>query len=127
MLTYFVLVVALSWGAIRLLTGGVGPIGTTDPRFLFVSLTGPVAPAVVGLLLTGLVAGRAGYRDLLARLLRWRVGARWYAVALAVCHLFLIPTGIMYFLASRTSPRDISEVRDLLRARAHVAEADARA
>jgi MFS family permease len=48
-----------------------------------------------------------------------------YAVALAVCQLFLIPTGIMYYLASRTSPRDISEVRDLLRARAHAADADA--
>jgi hypothetical protein len=39
-------------------------------------------PSLTGLLLTGLVSGRAGLRDLRARLLRWRGGARWYAVAL---------------------------------------------
>jgi hypothetical protein len=39
-------------------------------------------PSVAGILLTGLVSGRAGLRELLSRLLRWRVGAGWYAVAL---------------------------------------------
>jgi hypothetical protein len=80
-LTYFVLVFTLSWGAMLLLTGGLGPIGTADPRFLFVAPTAPLAPAIVGLLLTGRVAGRAGYRDLLARLVRWRVSVLWNAVA----------------------------------------------
>ena len=37
---------------------------------------------MAGLLLTGFVSRRAGLLDLLTRLLRWRVGARWYAVAL---------------------------------------------
>ncbi|MGC4893065.1 MFS transporter [Micromonospora sp. DT31] len=41
-----------------------------------------------------------------------------YAVGLAAFQLFFIPTGIMYWLAARTSPRDIAEVRDLLHARA---------
>jgi MFS family permease len=49
-----------------------------------------------------------------------------YAVTLAVFQFFFIPTGIMYYLASRTSPRDIGEVRDLLRARGHAAEARGR-
>jgi membrane protease YdiL (CAAX protease family) len=44
-------------------------------------------PSVASLVLTGLVSGRAGYRDLLARLLRWRVGGRWYAVALLTAPL----------------------------------------
>jgi MFS family permease len=47
-----------------------------------------------------------------------------YAVALAVCQFFFIPTGVMYFLASRTSPRDIRQVRELLRERSHAAEAE---
>jgi membrane protease YdiL (CAAX protease family) len=98
-LTYFVLVFALSWGAILLITGGLGPIGTADPRFLFIALTAPVAPAIVGLLLTGLVAGRAGYRDLLARLLRWRVGARWYAVALLTAPLLTVMVAVVFALA----------------------------
>jgi membrane protease YdiL (CAAX protease family) len=39
-------------------------------------------PSIAGLVMTGLVSGRAGLRELLSRLLRWRVGARWYAAAL---------------------------------------------
>jgi len=102
-LTYFVLVIALSWGAILLVTGGVGPIGSTDPRFLFIALTAPVAPAIVGLLLTGLVAGRAGYRDLFARLLRWRVGVRWYAVALLTAPLLTVTAAVLLALAVRST------------------------
>jgi membrane protease YdiL (CAAX protease family) len=98
-LTYFVLVIALSWGAILLVTGGVGPIGSTDPRFLFIALTAPVAPAIVGLLLTGLVGGRAGYRDLLARLRRWRVGMRWYAFALLTAPLLTVTAAVVLALA----------------------------
>jgi len=41
-----------------------------------------------------------------------------YAVGLAAFQLFFIPTGIMYWLASRTAPGDIAEVHDLLRERA---------
>ena len=49
------------------------------PIALVVMLAGP---SVAGILLTGLAYGRAGLREFLSRLLRWRVGARWYAVAL---------------------------------------------
>ncbi|MBQ1071686.1 MFS transporter [Micromonospora sp. C31] len=41
-----------------------------------------------------------------------------YAVGLAAFQLFFIPTGVMYWLASRTSPDDIAAVRDLLHDRA---------
>ncbi|MFG1951060.1 MFS transporter [Micromonospora sp. NPDC048830] len=41
-----------------------------------------------------------------------------YAVGLAAFQLFFVPTGVMYWLASRTSPRDIEAVRDLLHTRA---------
>lgn len=41
-----------------------------------------------------------------------------YAAGLAAFQLFLIPTGVMYWLASRTSPRDIAEVEELLARRA---------
>lgn len=41
-----------------------------------------------------------------------------YAVGLAAFQLFFVPTGVMYWLASRTSPRDIGEVHVLLEARA---------
>ncbi|MEV0395980.1 MFS transporter [Polymorphospora rubra] len=41
-----------------------------------------------------------------------------YAVGLAAFQLFFVPTGIMYWLASRTTPRDISDVHHLLTDRA---------
>jgi MFS family permease len=44
-----------------------------------------------------------------------------YAVGLAAFQLFFIPTGIMYWLASRTSPADIAAVDALLRDRAGAA------
>ena len=41
-----------------------------------------------------------------------------YATGLALFQVFFIPTGVMYYLASRTSPKDIEAVRQLLRSRA---------
>jgi len=46
-----------------------------------------VGPSVAGILLTSLLYGKAGLREFGSRLLRWRVGARWYAVALLTAPL----------------------------------------
>ncbi len=45
-----------------------------------------------GILLTGLVHGRAGFRALLSCLLTWQVSARWYAVALLTAPLVMAVT-----------------------------------
>lgn len=45
-----------------------------------------------------------------------------FAVGLAAFQVFFVPTGIMYWLASLTSPRDIAEVQHLLAERSHHAE-----
>jgi MFS family permease len=49
------------------------------------------------------------------------------AVGLAAFQFFFIPTGIMYWLASRSSPDDIADVQRLLDERASSAEAHAHA
>ena len=99
-LSYFALTVALSLGGMLLLTGGA-PLSDdawlSDPRFMLALLAGPLAPALVSLLLTGILSGRAGYQELRARLRRWRVSARWYAVALLSAPLVATATGV--FLA----------------------------
>lgn len=41
-----------------------------------------------------------------------------YATGLALFQIFFVPTALMYYLASRTSPADITEVRGLLAERA---------
>jgi hypothetical protein len=57
-------------------------------------------PPVAGILLTGLLYGREGFRDLLRRMTRWRVGARWYAVALLTTPLYLTAIHLAFSLSS---------------------------
>jgi len=99
-LTYFALTFALSWGSWLLFTGGA-PM-RSDPRFMFIVLAAPVAPAIAGLLMTGLTAGRGGFRELLTRLFRWRVQARWYGVALLPAPLVAIITAVLLALSLRS-------------------------
>ena len=63
----------------------------------FTSLLGP---SLAGVLLTSFLDGRAGLRDLLSRLRRWRVGVRWYAVALLTAPLVTILTLLALSLTS---------------------------
>lgn len=99
--TFYVLVFAISWGGILLIIGGPGAIpGTTEQverLFLFALLAYFAGPSVAGVLLTGLVDGRAGIRELLSRLVRWRVSARWYAAALLPGPLLV--AGILFTLS----------------------------
>jgi membrane protease YdiL (CAAX protease family) len=85
-LSYFALTFAISWGGLLLVIGGPGAIrGTAEQigRLWLPALLATFAgPPIASILLTGIVAGRAGLRELRARLLRWRVGLRWYAIAL---------------------------------------------
>jgi membrane protease YdiL (CAAX protease family) len=91
LVSYFALTFAISWGGVLLVIGGPGGIPgipeqfeTLLPVVILALLAGPSA---AGILLTSLVDGRAGFRELLSRLLRWRVGVRWYAVALLTAPL----------------------------------------
>jgi membrane protease YdiL (CAAX protease family) len=91
LVSYFALTFAISWGGVLLVIGGLGGIPGTPEQFEtllpFVILALLAGPSVAGPLLTGLVHGQAGLRELLSRLLRWRVGVRWYAVALLTAPL----------------------------------------
>ncbi len=105
MAAYFVLTFAISWGGILLVIGGPGGIPGTPEQFQrLMPLAIPAmlgGPSIAGLLLTGLVSGRAGFRELLSRLLRWRVGAGWYAMALLTAPL--VYTAVLLAL-SLTAP-----------------------
>jgi len=84
--TYYVLTFVISWGAILIAAGPGGIPVATELRMTLGALL-VLGPSIAGILLTGLVSGRVGLRELLARLLRWRVGGRWYAVALLTAPL----------------------------------------
>jgi membrane protease YdiL (CAAX protease family) len=91
LLTYFALTFVISWSGVLIVAGGPGGISAnseaSEMQGLFLYPAMIVGPSVAGILLTGLVHGRAGLRELRSRLLRWRVGARWYAVALLTAPL----------------------------------------
>jgi membrane protease YdiL (CAAX protease family) len=101
---YFTLAFTISWGGILMVIGPGGILGTrevSEGLMPFVYLATLLGPSLAGILLTGLVDGRAGFRELLSRLLRCRVGARWYAVALLTAPLLITAT---LFVLSLTSP-----------------------
>ncbi|MEZ4726935.1 MAG: hypothetical protein R3E79_07360 [Caldilineaceae bacterium] len=84
-LTYYAVVFTISWGGLLILAGPGGVPGTAaqvEALFPFMLVILFAGPSIAGPLLTMLIDGRAGLRDLRARLLRWQVGARWYVVAL---------------------------------------------
>jgi membrane protease YdiL (CAAX protease family) len=104
LLSYFILTFAISWGGILMAIGPSGILGTkevSEGLMPFVYLATLLGPSVAGILLTGLVDGKAGFQELRSRLLRWRVGARWYAVALLTAPLLITAT---LFVLSLTSP-----------------------
>src|SRR5215210_5429166 len=78
LITFFVLAYALTWSAWPMWASGLYPIA---PVFSF-------APFLAALVVLAITNGKSGIGGLLRRMVCWRVGLRWYAVAL------LLPAGI---------------------------------
>jgi membrane protease YdiL (CAAX protease family) len=84
-LAFYLLVFVISWGGLLVIAAPSGIPGPEDqvnrlfPTALLILFAGP---SVSGVLMTAIVSGRRGLRDLLSRLLKWQVEARWYAVAI---------------------------------------------
>jgi membrane protease YdiL (CAAX protease family) len=100
---YFALTFALSWGGMFLVLGPGAFTGSADPngaRLPFLFLAMYAGPTTAGLLMIGLVRGTTGFRDLLSRLLTWRVALGWYAVALLTAPVLIIA---VLLALSRTS------------------------
>jgi hypothetical protein len=103
-LTYYALTFAISWGGVLIVAGPGGIPATNKEQYetLFpIAILAMVAgPSVAGILLTGLLYGRAGLREFGSRLFRWRVGARWYAVALLTAPLLFTAISLALSLTS---------------------------
>ncbi|HLO30891.1 MAG TPA: hypothetical protein VK249_17225 [Anaerolineales bacterium] len=70
-LIYFVLTLHISWGGLLMImgTGGMlGVVAVPAERMPFLYLAMILGPTLAGLLMTGLVYGRAGFGELLSRL-----------------------------------------------------------
>lgn len=84
-LFYFILTILFTWGGMALAAAPGGfpmseaQVESSGALVYMAMLFGPTS---AGLLLTAVVDGRAGFRDLFTRLKHWRVGWRWYAAAI---------------------------------------------
>ena len=96
---------SIGLGVILVIIGGPGAIPTPNEqamKLLPVAIVGMVlGPSISGILLTGLVYGRSGLREFRSRLLKWRVNARWYVIALLMAPILIM---IILFAFSQTFP-----------------------
>ena len=102
-IAFYSLTFAISWGACLAILGPGGFLSTssTSPSFMLAIGVGPLGPLLAGILLTAVVDGRPGLRDLLSGLQLGRARTRWYAVALLTFPL--LSTAVILAL-SITSP-----------------------
>lgn len=103
-LTYYILTFLISWGAILILiaiNGMPTTVAEAQAQLPLAIMTFLLGPCISGLVMIGLVHGRAGYRNLFSRLFKWRVSLVWYAVALMLAPAVFAAT---HFVLSLISP-----------------------
>ncbi|UCD84529.1 MAG: CPBP family intramembrane metalloprotease [Deltaproteobacteria bacterium] len=101
---YFILTFLISWGAILVLialNGMPATVAEAQAQLPLAIMTFLLGPCISGLVMIGLVHGRAGYRYLIARLFKWRVNLAWYAMALLIAPAVFVTA---HFVLSLFSP-----------------------
>ena len=102
-LAYFVLTFVISWGGILVL-GAPHGMPTTHEQFQnlwpIVFLPYLLGPILSSLILTAAVDGKAGFRSLSSRLVRWRVNVKWYAISLLTAPVLAVAVLLVLSLAS---------------------------
>lgn len=76
----------------------------------------PLGPLVAGIIMTAIVLGRPGLREFFSRLVRWRVGVKWYAfVVLAPIAVCLAAVGLTLCLmtGSQVAALSTEKLREL--------------
>ena len=115
---YFALAYGISWGGILIVLGAtcfdLVELRPLETGLIFLLML--LGPSTSGLALTALLDGRAGLHRLWSSLTRWRVGVRWYAVALLTMPLLLL--AVLWPLRAFVDPAfPMAAVRDRARRR----------
>jgi len=97
LMIYFALTFVISWGGLLIVIGPSAIPGIMDqtasgPLFMSIVLVTLSGPIVAGILTTFFAHGEDGLHDFVSRLFRWRVGARWYAIAILTPALSVFAT-----------------------------------
>lgn len=98
-LTFYAVVFVISWGGFLIAIGPVLGMSVVElpPGAILSMVAGPI---VASMLLTGLVYGKAGFREFRWRLFKWRVDAHWYVIALLLAPLVIAAVLFALSLAS---------------------------
>jgi CAAX protease family protein len=92
---YFALAFGISWSGILIILAARGfdlsPMQPLEAGLILLAML--LGPSLSGLIVTVILEGRWGLHELGERLMNWRVGIRWYAVA-----LLTIPTILLTIL-----------------------------
>jgi len=89
---FFFLTFAISWISVFLVMGTGGMLGSeeiSESLMPFVYLATLLGPVIAGILLIAIVDGKSGFKDFSSRLFKWKIAARWYAVALLIAPIFI--------------------------------------
>lgn len=96
LVAYFILVFGIEWLLALVLPAFV-------PAMIAL-LIGSWLPNAIGLLVTGVARGRAGLRELFAKVVLWRIALRWFAIALLLpIAMALLAIGL-YMLLGNAMP-----------------------
>jgi membrane protease YdiL (CAAX protease family) len=98
LVAFYLLACALTWTLASLV----------QVSFLFV-LLGLFGPAVAALVASFITGGFAGARELLRRVMIWRVGVKWYAAVIAIPVLHVLATLALERTLGRPAPSDLGD------------------
>lgn len=103
-LSYFVLVYLIAWGAVLLIVQALASSGEANPTALtaFVFLPLLIAPGIAGITLTAFIDGKSGLRAMLHRMTHWQADIHWYVLSLGLMPILLL--AMRYVLAFLISP-----------------------
>lgn len=89
-LSYYFGAFAISWGGTLIAIGGPSQLlagEATAAVGAIVIMATVLGPAISGVAMTVAVSGKTGLGELVSRVLKWRVDARWYAAAILIAPL----------------------------------------
>ncbi|HEY5946033.1 MAG TPA: type II CAAX endopeptidase family protein [Kofleriaceae bacterium] len=101
--SYFALTFLISWGGLVAIVGPSGLVGTKQEFERLIPFAIPafaLGPCIAGIAMTWICEGRSGLHALRARLLKWRVRGRWYAVALLLAPVYFITASLALSVGS---------------------------
>jgi uncharacterized protein len=100
LISFFVLTYAVAWLLWAPLV--IFRDRVPGPLAFILLLLGSLVPSTVGVVLVALLRGRSGVRTLLGRLLRARIGLRWYLAVLALTMLAPLAVGVSILMGGAT-------------------------